>query len=228
MCSILGKNLLHVLIRDCQRSESLRSAFRTFQSSGDVLDSFHLNILPAVCTDDRLYLIEDSRLCRPDQDLAEFFSWDQVCLSTDPLKADPRNRRCFYRYRLDYLELNLVLRDGLQNFLRVGDVHVPFQGFTNSLVHDDCSLEALRELAKGYAAEIRPLRDRSKPSRDVDEPSLEQSCSLRRSYRNLVHLNLGEATDHFHNIIGIYSADSLENNSVGILLDPDADSCLVG
>src|SRR5439155_7091074 len=153
---ILGKDLSHVFVGDCQRCKSLRSAFRTFKSSGNILDSFHLYVFPAVCTNDGLDLVEDSRLRRPDQDLAEFFRRNQVSLSTDPLKANSRNWRRFYRYRLDYLDLNLVLRDSLQSFFRVRNVHVPLQGFTNSLVHDDCSFEAFRELAKRYAAEIRP------------------------------------------------------------------------
>src|SRR2546428_308778 len=87
MRPILRKNLPHVFVGDCQRRKSLRSAFRTSQSSGNV--------------------------------------------------------------------------------------HIPLQGLTNSLVHDDCPFEALRELAKGYATEIRPFRNCSKSSCDMDEPSLE-------------------------------------------------------
>src|SRR5256712_12782279 len=228
MRPILRKNLPHVFVGDCQRRKSLRSAFRTSQSSGNILDSFHLYIFPAACTNDGLYLVEDSRLRRPNEDLAEFFGRNQVSLATDPFEANPSDRCCFSSYCLDYLDLDFVPRDRLQNLFRVGNVHIPLQGLTNSLVHDDRSLEALRELAKGYATEIRPFRNCSKSSRDMDEPALEQSCSLRCSYRHLVHLDLGESANHFHNIIGINSADSLEHNSVGILLDPDADSCFVG
>src|SRR5712692_7411627 len=62
----------------------------------------------------------------------------------------------------------------------------------------------------------------------MDEPSLEQSCSLRGRYRYLVHLDLGKTANHFHNIVCIYSADSLENDPVGVLLNSDANACLVG
>src|SRR5207245_3920581 len=109
----------------------------------------------------------------------------------------------------------------------VRDIHVPVNGLAYRLIHDDCSLEALRELAESYAAEICPFRDCSKSSRDMDESSLEQSGSFRCGYRHLVHLDLGKTANHFHNIIGIYSTYCLENNPIGILLVPDADACLV-
>src|SRR5467141_243094 len=110
----------------------------------------------------------------------------------------------------------------------MGYVHVSFQRLAYGLIHDDCSLEALCELAEGYAAEIRPLRDRPESSRHMDESSLEESSSFRRGYRHLVHLNLGETANHLHNIASVHSSDGLENNPVWILLDSNADPCLVG
>src|SRR5437879_2849016 len=198
-----------------------------FYSCGKVIVSLQLHLLPAVCTGDCLDLVEYSRLRGPDKDLVEFFRRNQVSLSTDPLEADPRNRRSLTSYGLDDLKLNLVLGDGLQNLFGVGDIHVPLKGLAYRLIHDDCSFEAFRELAEGYAAEICPLRDCSKSSRHMDESSLEQSSSFRCGYRHLVHLDLGKAANHFHNIIGVDSTDGLENNSVGILLDPNADARLV-
>src|SRR5947208_981497 len=113
MRPMLRKNLPHVFVGDCRRRKSLRSAFRTFHSSGNILDSFHLYVFPAVCTNDGLDLVEDSRLRRSDQDLAEFFRRNQVSLATDPFEANPRDRRCFPGYRLDYLDLDFVPRDRL-------------------------------------------------------------------------------------------------------------------
>src|SRR6266699_3186591 len=110
----------------------------------------------------------------------------------------------------------------------MGYVHVSFQCLAHGFVHDDCSLEALCELAEGYAAEICPLRDRPESSRYMDKSSLEESSSFRRGYRHLIHLNRGETANHLHNIISVNSPDRLENNPVGILLDSDADACLVG
>src|SRR6266568_5411806 len=110
----------------------------------------------------------------------------------------------------------------------MGYVHVSFQCLAYGLVHDDCSLEALCELTEGYAAEIRPLRDRSESSRYMDKSSLEESSSFRRGYCHFVDLNLGETANHLHNVIGVHSTYGLEDNSVGILLDSDADACLVG
>src|SRR5712691_9464292 len=110
----------------------------------------------------------------------------------------------------------------------MGYVHVSFQCLAYGLVHDDCSLEALCELTEGYAAEIRPLRDRPESSRYRDKSSLEQSSPFRRRYRHLIHLNLGETANHLHNVISVHSSDRLEDNPVGILLDSDADACLVG
>src|SRR6266702_2047145 len=170
----------------------------------NVLDPPHLDILPAVCTNNRLYLIEDSR------------------------EPDPRDRRCLASNSLDDLELNLALGDRSQHFLGMRNVHVSFQSLAYGLVHDDCSLEALRELAESYAAEIRPLRDRSESSGYMDKSSLEEPSSFRRGYGHLVHLNLGETANHLHNIIGVHSTYGLEYYSVGILLDSDADACLVG
>src|SRR2546427_1456460 len=63
---ILGKNLPNVFVGDCQRRKNLRPAFWTFQSSGNILDSFHLYVFPTVCTNDGLDLVEDSCLRRPD------------------------------------------------------------------------------------------------------------------------------------------------------------------
>src|SRR5260370_17511246 len=110
----------------------------------------------------------------------------------------------------------------------MGYVHVSFQCLAHGFVHDDCSLEALCELAEGYAAEIRRLRDRPESSRNMDKSSLEQSSSFRRGYRHLIHLNLGETANHLHNVISVHSSDRLENNPVGILLDSDADAALFG
>src|SRR6267143_1460 len=110
----------------------------------------------------------------------------------------------------------------------MGYVHVSFQCLAYGLVHDDCSLEALCELTEGYAAEIRPLRDRAESSRHMDKSSLEESSPFRRRYRHLVHLNLGETANHLHNIISVHPTYGLEDNSVGILLDSDANACLVG
>src|SRR5260370_4321052 len=104
----------------------------------------------------------------------------------------------------------------------MGYVHVSFQSLAHGLVHDDCSLEALCELAEGYAAEIRPFRDRPESSRHMDKSSLEESSPFRRRYRHLVDLNLGETANHLHNVTRVHSTYGLEYYSVGILLYSDS------
>src|SRR6267143_4821286 len=102
----------------------------------NVLDPPHLDILPAVCADNRLYLIEDSRLRGSNQYLAQLFRRDQVRLSANPLEPDPRDRRCLASNGLDDFELNLALGDGSQYFLGMRYVHVSFQSLAYGLVHD--------------------------------------------------------------------------------------------
>src|SRR5690348_17584591 len=64
---------IYILVGNCECCQGLGSAFRTLWRSGNILDPLHLHVLPAVCTDDRLDLVEDSSLRGSHEYLAEFF-----------------------------------------------------------------------------------------------------------------------------------------------------------